>query len=190
MLIGLLELAAIEGARSLGRHFLFKGMGSKVAQMGLVAAGRMGTRGAGQFFTKTKYGASLLEAASRRGALGKMAVARMPSTLTPSAMRVAKRSMVMGRSVERMARQLNTWSNLARFYWGATFLGQGASMTAGLLPGMMQKTPDVSLELMSAQQYILPRAAYTQRAKALQAIHQSQLSTRAAIGNEAQYLHR
>lgn len=35
-----------------------------------------------------------------------------------------------------------------------------------------------------------PRGAYTQRQRALSAIHDSQLTTRAALGNEASFMHR
>jgi hypothetical protein len=44
-------------------------------------------------------------------------------------------------------------------------------------------------EILQTQQMFLPRQAYTQRQRAIQAIHQSGVTTRSALGNEASYMH-
>lgn len=51
------------------------------------------------------------------------------------------------------------------------------------------RRPSGSPNDFSRTSYYDPQGAYTQRQRAIQAIHNSQLSTRAAIGNEASFMH-
>lgn len=77
-------------------------------------------------------------------------------------------------------------SNMAMAF---TTLGLG-SAAVGWLPGMWSRVPDSQQELVAGTQYIMPRVAYTQRQRALQAIHMSQMNTYSAFGNEASYMHQ
>lgn len=68
----------------------------------------------------------------------------------------------------------------------------GAQMAQGLATAISDWEPapakGPALEFGSDNFY-MPRAATTQRMRALQSIHNSQLTTRAALGNEATFLH-
>ena len=81
------------------------------------------------------------------------------------------------------------WSGLASIT-GAIGMGHFGLQMTSHLDFLTQQVPKVDYELGLAQQYILPRQAYTQRQKALQAIHSSQMTTRSALGQEASYCHR
>ncbi len=77
-------------------------------------------------------------------------------------------------------------SNMAMAF---TMLSLGG-MAVSWLPGMWDQVPDAQQELMAGTQYIMPRVAYTQRQRGLQAIHMSQMNTYSAFGNEASYMHQ
>ena len=68
----------------------------------------------------------------------------------------------------------------------------GAQMVQGLASAISEWEPAPArgpeLEFGNDNFY-MPRAATTQRMRALQSIHNSQLTTRAALGNEATFLH-
>jgi hypothetical protein len=68
----------------------------------------------------------------------------------------------------------------------------GAQMTSGLASAIAdwEPAPSRGPELeFGNENFQMPRAAMTQRMRALQSIHNSQLTTRAALGNEAPFLH-
>lgn len=72
---------------------------------------------------------------------------------------------------------------------GSMTFGAGFSMFSGADRYFEKNIPTPMQELMQTQQMFLPRQAHTQRQRAIQAIHQSGMTTRAALGNEASYLH-
>ena len=72
-------------------------------------------------------------------------------------------------------------------YYIGSALYEGASSLSSYLSS---EVPDMEREITQAQQFVLPKQAHTQRQRALQAIHASQMTTRAAIGHEAEYAHR
>jgi hypothetical protein len=49
--------------------------------------------------------------------------------------------------------------------------------------------PPPAQEILQTQQAFWPRQAFTQRQRAVQAIHQSRMTTRSALGHEAMYMH-
>jgi len=163
-----------------GKKYYMGSMAKEFVKMGLMNEKRLLKEGATTMF-KRKYGAGLLGAA-----MGKRGLAGSGSAALKAA---AAKYPGSAQALSSMARNMSLFNNAERFYWGALNIGIGAELASGLIPGMAQKMPDVDIELMNANQYILPRAAYTQRARALQAIHQSQLSTRSALGQEASYAH-
>ena len=69
----------------------------------------------------------------------------------------------------------------------------GAAMVEGLANTIADWEPAPAtgpqVQFGDEQNFYMPRAATTQRMRALQAIHNSQLTTRAALGNEAVHLH-
>jgi hypothetical protein len=70
-------------------------------------------------------------------------------------------------------------------YLGATMLGGVAESIANWQP---TQSTNPQLEFGTGN-IVQPRAAMTQRQRALMAIHNSQLATRSALGNEAAHIH-
>ena len=68
-------------------------------------------------------------------------------------------------------------------------LEMGWSMFSQLDRFTEKNIPAPVQEILQTQQMFLPRMAYTQRQRAIQAIHQSGMTTRSALGSEANYLH-
>lgn len=90
---------------------------------------------------------------------------------------------------------LDHLANKSLMYTGLGYMTGMLPMLAigsELAGGIPQMFAPVREELMLAQtqQYIMPRRAFTQRQRALQAIHMSRLQTRSALGNEATFLHQ
>lgn len=62
-------------------------------------------------------------------------------------------------------------------------------MSEAATPGITEAAEQYDNEMLAMEQYFDSSAAFTQRQRALQAIHDSQLSIRNVIGNEASYFH-
>ena len=87
------------------------------------------------------------------------------------------------------ARHANTLDFAAKglsAYFSA-YIGMDMFMNADRL--FAKNIPTPAQEILQTQQMFLPRQAYTQRQRAIQAIHQSGMTTRSALGNEAMYMH-
>lgn len=112
---------------------------------------------------------------------------------------IAPRMSGLGSEATNIARgQANRWR------LGASATGIATSfaimqLTAGMIDighslgqsyiDWKPRRPSGSPNDFSRTSYYDPQGAYTQRQRAIQAIHNSQLSTRAAIGNEASFMH-
>ena len=72
---------------------------------------------------------------------------------------------------------------------GVGMLSVGGSMGTGA-GQLSSEVPLPSQEIQNANMFIMPRQAYTQRQRALQAISMTQLSLRSAFGQEAAAQHR
>jgi len=76
-----------------------------------------------------------------------------------------------------------------KIFMGVPLIGTGFSMFSGMDSLAEKNIAPPAQEIAQTQQMFMPRQAYTQRQRAIQAIHQSQITTRSALGNEAQYMH-
>lgn len=123
------------------------------------------------------------------GALGRGSVGR---SLTTGAIDIATARanalvpLTEAASFARHGRAFGFAGKLTSGIIGAQF---GFSLFSGADRFFEKNIPPPALELLQTQQEFLPRMAYTQRQRAIQAIHQSQMTTRAALGNEASYMH-
>ena len=71
---------------------------------------------------------------------------------------------------------------------GMTGIGMQLGGVGGSMGERVPMAP--SQEVQNANMYIMPRQAYTQRQRSMQAISMTQLSLRSAFGQEARYMHR
>ncbi len=71
---------------------------------------------------------------------------------------------------------------------GMTGIGMQLGGVGGSMSERVPMAP--SQEVQNANMYIMPRQAYTQRQRSMQAISMTQLSLRSAFGQEARYMHR
>lgn len=78
---------------------------------------------------------------------------------------------------------------ISKIMFGAGMAWGGFELASGGEKMFEKNIPGGFSEIMQTQQQFLPRQAHTQRQRAIQAIHQSQLSTRSALGNESQFIH-
>ena len=84
---------------------------------------------------------------------------------------------------------MNAYGAVSKIMFGAGAVWVGFEMTSGAESMFEKNIPGGFQEIMQTQQQFLPRQAHTQRQRAIQAIHQSQMTTRAALGNESVYMH-
>jgi len=115
-----------------------------------------------------------------QGGLGQ--AASMGQNVTGRAMRVldtAQSSMTQARA----------WGAAEKIIGGTMAAEMGYEMLSGSASIFEKNMPIQEREMLQTQQQFMPRQAYTQRQRAIQAIHQSQMTTRSALGNEAQFMH-
>ena len=110
-----------------------------------------------------------------------------PRTMTYGQARDTARGTT--RDVLRSAMAYRGWKSAETLMWAVPMLGLGGELLSGV-GDMAARAPLPSEQALQTQQFMLPRAAHTMRQRQLQAIHSSQMTTRAAIGNEAEFLHR
>lgn len=72
---------------------------------------------------------------------------------------------------------------------GIPLVGMGFSLFSGMDRFAEKNVAPPAQEIAQTQQMFMPRQAYTQRQRAIQAIHQSGMTTRSALGNESMYMH-
>ena len=84
---------------------------------------------------------------------------------------------------------MNAYGAVSKIMFGAGAVWVGFEMTSGAESMFEKNIPGGFQEIMQTQQQFLPRQAHTKRQRAIQAIHQSQMTTRAALGNESMYMH-
>lgn len=79
----------------------------------------------------------------------------------------------------------------ARIFAGAALIDMGASIVGGAGRAIWnyRRAPRDIILKTSSGEFNDTRAAATQRQRSIQAIHNSQLTSRAALGNEASFLH-
>lgn len=101
---------------------------------------------------------------------------------------------LFGQSASTRMSLLRTASGASRFV-SAYFIGQlGISAIRGITDMVGRyEAPEPKLprhrDIETGGMYVDTRAAQTQRQRAIQAIHNTQLSTRAALSNEASFMH-
>lgn len=114
-------------------------------------------------------------------------------TTMPGALRTMARTPALERSVQTAMtnlRRAKYAGAAANVMFAAPAFAFGFSMLSGADQAFQRNIPPApAMEIARTQQMFMPRQAYTQRQRAIQAIHQSQLTTRSALGNEAQYMH-
>lgn len=98
------------------------------------------------------------------------------------------------RATMGLSRSLNKYSKIFGLAGGAIMgyqLGKAAlSLSRSFNMGADEQAASRRMPLYNGgDEYFDSRAAFTQRQRALQVIHNSQMSTRAAFGEEASYLH-
>ena len=81
------------------------------------------------------------------------------------------------------------WGAAEKIIGGSVMAEGGYHMLSGMDSMWERNIPVQEREMLQTQQQFMPRQAYTQRQRAIQAIHQSQMTTRSALGNEAQFMH-
>ena len=87
-------------------------------------------------------------------------------------------------------RALKSFSGFANWMFAIDLAGAGVSMLSNAASAWRPSTKINSRRtLETGSNYVDTQEAYTQRQAALQAIHNSQLTTRAVIGNEAAMMH-
>lgn len=185
------------GVKELAKGGLIASGKSGAGLMGVLGGGRVGLeeiakRGlrdpVWKVFTNPRSGGQILEEVSSgvltKGSLGK---AITQGTTTIEAARLgARATLAEAAGFARYSRAYGLAGKLTSGIIGAQF---GFSLFSGADRFFEKNIPPPALEMLQAQQEFLPRMAYTQRQRAIQAIHQSQMTTRAALGNEAQYMH-
>ena len=90
--------------------------------------------------------------------------------------------------VLRTAAANRGWRAAETLMWAVPMMGLGSQLIGGV-GDLAARAPVPSEQLANTQMMMMPRAAFTQRQRSLQAIYSSQTSTRAAIGSEAMFLH-
>ena len=88
-----------------------------------------------------------------------------------------------------MLRRGKAFGAVQNIFLAAPAIGMGFSMLSDVDKLWEKNIPPPAVEITQTQQMFLPRQAYTQRHRAVQAIHQSRMTTRSALGNEAQFMH-
>lgn len=146
-------------------------------------------RGPGGFHTT---GGKVYTGTTGRGAVGRSNLGRAYHSGQFS--QGARNTMVM--RADRVFGEASEMLKNARVFGAGEKLMAGIggfSITSSMLVGASglgeRNIPYPEKELMQTQQMFMPRMAYTQRQRAIQAIHQSQMTTRSALGNEAMYMH-
>lgn len=173
--IGALEKrAATRGLAILGKYGIEAT--EKTAGKELLRIARRGTGSLG------RTARVAVEAPAHLGAESSAALVEMARTI-----RLAERAGRM--ELSRVARSYAGYRAANTLAWSVPMIHQGISMMGGL-GDLFARTPKPSQQMLQANMMAMPRAAYTQRQAAMQAIHNSQMTTRAAIGQEAAYMHR
>lgn len=182
MLKILLELAGA-GVMALGRKQARKAAFKGLQESGLISkATRFGTKRADVAIRRLERGGfdAIRTAHKRR-------LARLPR-----AQRGKLGPMPTRGQYETAMRHLQrgkTFGAAGNIMWMAPTAAMGFSMFSDADRFFTKNIPGPAQEILQTQQMFLPRQAYTQRQRAIQAIHQSQMTTRSALGNEAQYMH-
>ena len=113
------------------------------------------------------------------GRLGRAAIKQGHVGWGGSVLRTAQQQMANSRG----------YGAISKIMFGAGMAWGGFELASGGEKMFEKNIPGGFSEIMQTQQQFLPRQAHTQRQRAIQAIHQSQLSTRSALGNESQFIH-
>lgn len=115
---------------------------------------------------------------------------------TKEAGKLMKSGSAMKASAKSVGTFAKSMSNIGHFFGAATMAHLGFSLGGGLIrAGESFRISREQLErqnysnMYDQDTYYDTRAAFTQRQRALQVIHNSRLSLRPALGGEANYLH-
>jgi len=169
-----LELAGA-GVMALGRRGLRKKAFGLLAEKGLLKAGAQ---------YNSKYAGNVIKALEG-GKLGHSSLARAAWRRGPN---VANTEAIF-KQASGMLRKGKYFGAAGNIMMAAPAAVVGFSMLSDVGGLWDKKIPPPVQETLQTQQMFLPRQAYTQRQRAIQAIHQSQMTTRSALGNEAEYMH-
>jgi hypothetical protein len=205
MIRALLEIGGVFGAALAGRAARKKAFQSLI-QQGLLpstASFRAGSTQAllkkigGRTFNPAEYAAQsigrtkALVGGGTRGvgvfAKGRLSqVARTGPLQMGAARGQAANALQQAAGHMAKSRGFSTVEKVVSGIFGVQF---GFSLVSGAGNMFEKNIPAPAQEILQTQQSFLLRQAYTQRQRAIQAIHQSGMTTRSALGHEASYMH-
>lgn len=171
---------------------VYHGKEAKMARgtLGLTARafGRTGTRGLTRTMSATAMGRPLADRLGRRFTeKGALTLARTHGVFRSSAWGAAKRAGLTG-SLAKIAA-----SRAAGLFFSAWNIAIFAPLLYSGIKGAVNTLRDIGRDTIGLEfggDYVDTRGAYTERQRSLRAITSSRMSTRAAIGGEAQLFHR
>lgn len=138
--------------------------------------------------------------------LGEMARNMTAASIDPGLARAARggwaRETALHRGLERrfgkkfasrmmLGRALGSASTAANLFFMAEIGGAAGQFVGSLISSWRPSPgkPEARRSLETGGNWVDTRIAYTQRQRAIQAIHNSMLTSRAALGNEASFMH-